>query len=77
MLRTAIPVVAVMLALLTGLGTNAPDRPFPIYPRPGGPPRVAAGLVDADSLPGGRWVYRRLASTTAERGSHTLVHLNP
>ncbi|HWH66968.1 MAG TPA: hypothetical protein VNS99_12765 [Gaiellales bacterium] len=51
MLRTAIPVVAVMLALLTGVGTGAPDRPFPIYPRQGGPPRAASAMVsDASNL---------------------------
>jgi hypothetical protein len=77
MLRTAIPVVAVMLALLTGVGTKAPGRPFPIYPRPGGPPRAAAAMVDASSLPGRRWVVRRLASTTAAPGPHTQVDLNP
>ena len=52
MLRTAIPVVAVMLALLTGVGTKAPDRPFPIYPRPGGPPRAAAAMVERELAPG-------------------------
>ena len=72
MLRTAIPVVAVMLALLTGVGTKAPDRPFPIYPRPGGPPRAAAAMVNASSLPG-----RRPASTTAAHASHLQVYLNP
>ena len=73
MLRTAIPVVAVMLALLTGVGTKAPDRPFPIYPRQGGPPRAAAAMVaDASSLPS-----RRPASTTAAHASHTQVDLNP
>ena len=72
MLRTAIPVVAVMLALLTGVGTKAPDRPFPTYPRPGGPPRAAAAMVDANSLTG-----RRPASTTAAHGSHAQVDLNP
>ena len=73
MLRTAIPVVAVMLALLTGVGAKAPDRPFPIYPRPGGPPRAAATMVaDASSLPG-----RRPASTTAAHGGAVQVDLNP
>jgi hypothetical protein len=72
MLRIAIPAVAVMLALVTGLGTKAPDRPFPIYPRPGGPPRAAAAMVNANSLPG-----RRPASTTAASGLHTHVALNP
>jgi hypothetical protein len=72
MLRTAIPVVAVMLALLTGVGTQAPDRPFPIYPRPGGPPRAAAAMVDANSLAG-----RRPASTTAAHASRLQVYLNP
>jgi len=72
MLRTAILVVAVMLALLTGVGTKAPDRPFPIYPRPGGPPRAAAAMVDANSLPG-----RRPASTMAEHVSHVQLNLNP
>ena len=73
MLRTAIPVVAVMLALLTGVGTGAPDRPFPIYPRQGGPPRAAATMVaDASSLPG-----RRPASTMAAHGSHAQVDLYP
>jgi hypothetical protein len=69
MLRTAILVLAVMLALLTGVGTKAPDRPFPIYPRPGGPPRAAAAMVDANSLPG-----RRPASTTT---AHVQLDLNP
>ena len=65
MLRTAIPVVAVMLALLTGIGTKAPDRPFPIYPRQGGPPRAAATMVaDASTLSD-----RRPASTTAAHAS--------
>jgi hypothetical protein len=77
MLRTAILVVAVMLALLTGVGTKAPDRPFPIYPRPGGPPRAAAAMVDASSLPGRRWVDRRLASTTAAHGPQVQLDLNP
>ena len=73
MLRTAIPVVAVMLALLTGVGTGAPDRPFPIYPRQGGPPRAAAAMVaDASSLPG-----RRPASTASAHASHLQVYLNP
>jgi hypothetical protein len=72
MLRTAIPVVAVMLALLTGLGTKAPDPAFPIYPRPGGPPRAAAAMVNASSLPG-----RRPASTMAAHGSHAQVDLYP
>jgi hypothetical protein len=72
MLRTAIPVVAVMLALLTGVGTKAPDRPFPIYPRQGGPPRAAAAMVDANSLPG-----RRPASTTTAHVSHVQLDLNP
>ena len=72
MLRTAIPVVAVMLALLTGVGAKAPDRPFPIYPRPGGPPRAAAAMVKGTSLS----VPRR-ASTTAAHWSHTQVDLNP
>ena len=52
MLRIAIPVVAVMLALLTGVGTKAPDRSFPIYPRPGGPPRAAAAMVERDLASG-------------------------
>jgi hypothetical protein len=73
MLRTAIPVVAVMLALLTGIGAKAPDRPFPIYPRPGGPPRAAAAMVNASSLPGGR----RPASTTTAHVSHVQLDLNP
>jgi hypothetical protein len=73
MLRTAIPVVAVMLALLTGVGTGAPDRPFPIYPRQGGPPRAASAMVsDASTLPG-----RRPASTTAAHASHRQVYPNP
>jgi hypothetical protein len=72
MLRTAIPVVAVMLALLTGVGTKAPGRPFPVYPRPGGPPRAAAAMVNANSLPG-----RRPASTLAAHGSHAQVDLYP
>ena len=72
MLRTAIPVVAVMLALLTGVGTKAPDRSFPIYPRPGGPPRAAAAMVNATSLPG-----RRPASTTAAHRARLQVDLNP
>ncbi|HEV8154817.1 MAG TPA: hypothetical protein VGP67_04745 [Gaiellales bacterium] len=72
MLRTAIPVVAVMLALLTGVGTKAPDRPFPIYPRPGGPPRAAAAMVKGTSLS----VPRR-ASTTADKSVQLRVDLNP
>ncbi len=72
MLRTAIPVVAVMLALLAGVGTKAPDRPFPIYPRPGGPPRAAAAMVNASSLPG-RWP----GTTTAATGSHSQVEPTP
>jgi hypothetical protein len=72
MLRIAIPVVAVMLALLTGLGTKAPDRSFPIYPRPGGPPRAAAAMVKGISLPG-----RQPASTTAAHASHLQVYLKP
>ena len=72
MLRIAIPVVAVMLALLTGLGTKAPDRSFPIYPRPGGPPRAAAAMVNATSLPG-----RRPASTTAANRLQLQVYLTP
>ena len=70
MLRTAIPVVAVMLALLTGVGTKAPDRPVPIDPRPGGPPRAAAAMVNASSLP-------RPASTTAAHASHLQVYPIP
>ena len=62
-----------MLALLTGVGTKAPDRPFPIYPRQGGPPRAAAAMVDdATSLPG-----RRPASTTADNSVRLQVDLNP
>jgi hypothetical protein len=72
MLRTAIPVLAVMLALLTGVGAKAPDRTFPIYPRPGGPPRAAAAMVNATSLPG-----RRPASTTAAHGAQGQVDRNP
>jgi hypothetical protein len=72
MLRTAIPVVAVMLALLTGVGTKAPDRPFPIYPRPGGPPRAAAAMVKGTSLS----VPRR-ASTTVDKSVQLRVELNP
>jgi hypothetical protein len=72
MLRTAIPVVAVMLALLTGIGAKAPDRPFPIYPRPGGPPRAAAAMVNASSLP-----RRRPTSTTAAHASQLQVYLSP
>lgn len=72
MLRTAIPVVAVMLALLTGVGTNGPDRSFPIYPRPGGPPRAAAAMVNATSLS----VPRR-ASTTAAHRAQLQVDLIP
>jgi hypothetical protein len=72
MLRIAIPVVAVMLALLTGLGTKAPDRTFPIYPRPGGPPRAAAAMVNATSLPG-----RRPASTRTAHGAQAQADLNP
>jgi hypothetical protein len=72
MLRTAIPVVAVMLALLTGVGTKAPDRPFPIYPRPGGPPRAAAAMVKGTSLS----VPRR-ASTTVDKSVQLRVDLNP
>ena len=72
MLRIAIPVVAVMLALLTGLGTKAPQRPFPVYPRPGGPPGAAAAMVKGTSPP----VPRR-ASTMAENSVHLQVDLNP
>jgi hypothetical protein len=62
----------VMLALLTGVGAKAPDRAFPIYPRPGGPPRAAAAMVNATSLPG-----RRPASTTAAHGAQGQVDRNP
>ena len=55
MLRIAVPVVAVMLALLTGTGTKAPEHRFPIYPRPGGPPSAAAAMVKVTSLPSVRW----------------------
>jgi hypothetical protein len=72
MLRIAVPVVAVMLALLTGLGSKAPDRSFPIYPRPGGPPRAAAAMVKGTTLS----VPRR-ASTTAENSVQLQVVLNP
>ena len=72
MLRIAIPVVAVMLDLLTGLGTKAPDRQFPIYPRPGGPPRAAAAMVKGTSLS----VPRR-ASTTADNSLQLQVDLTP
>ena len=71
MLRTAIAVVVVMLALLTGVGAKAPDRTFPIYPRPGGPPRAAAAMVNATSLPG------RRPATTAAHGAQAQVDLNP
>ena len=71
MLRIAIPVVAVMLALLTGLGSKAPDRSFPIYPRPGGPPRAAAAMVKGTTLS----VPRR--ATTAENSVQLQVDLNP
>jgi hypothetical protein len=72
MLRIAIPVVAAMLALLIGLGTKAPDRSFPIYPRPGGPPRAAAAMVTATELQ----VPRR-ASTTADNSVQLQVDLIP
>jgi len=72
MLRIAVPVVAVMLALLTGLGTKAPARQFPIYPRPGGPPRAAAAMVRGTSLS----VPRR-ASTTADNSVRLQVDLSP
>ena len=72
MLRTAIPVVAVMLALLTGLGTKAPARQFPIYPRPGGPPRAAAAMVNSASH-----ARPRLASTTGDNSMQIQVVLNP
>jgi hypothetical protein len=72
MLRIAIPVVAAMLALLIGLGTKAPDRSFPIYPRPGGPPRAEAAMVKGTTLS----VPRR-ASTTAENSVQLQVVLNP
>ena len=62
-----------MLALLTGVGTNAPDRPFPIYPRPGGPPtKAAVAMVRATSLPG-----RRPASTMAAHRPDAQVGLKP
>jgi hypothetical protein len=72
MLRIAIPVVAVMLALLTGLGSKAPDRSFPIYPRPGGPPSAAAAMVKGTSLS----VPRR-ASSTADNRVRLQVDLIP
>ena len=72
MLRTAIPVVAVMLALLTGVGTKAPDRPFPIYPRPGGAPPAAGAKVKPR-----RHTGPRPASTTAAHASPLQVYLNP
>jgi hypothetical protein len=72
MLRIAIPVVAVMLALLTGLGTKAPDRPFPVYPRPGGPPRAAAAMVSTASHAGPRWT-----STTSDKSVQLQVELIP
>jgi len=72
MLRIAIPVLAVMLALLTGVGTKAPNRSFPIYPRPGGPPRAAAAMVNATALP----VPRR-ASTTADNRVRFRIDLIP
>jgi len=72
MLRIAIPVVAVMLALLTGVGAKAPDRSFPIYPRSGGPPRAAAAMVNATALP----VPRR-ASTTADNRERFRIDLIP
>jgi len=72
MLRIAISVVAVMLALLTGLGSKAPDRSFPIYPRPGGPPRAAAAMVEGTTL-----AVPRRASTTADNSVQLQVDLNP
>ena len=72
MLRIAISVVAVMLALLTGLGSKAPDRSFPIYPRPGGPPRAAAAMVKGTTL-----AVPRRASTTADNSLQLQVDLNP
>jgi hypothetical protein len=72
MLRIAIPVVAVMLALLTGLGTKAPDRSFPIYPRPGGPPRAAAAMVNTASHAGPRWT-----STTSDNRVRFRIDLIP
>jgi hypothetical protein len=72
MLRIAIPVVAVMLALLTGLGTKAPDRMFPIYPRPGGPPRAAAAMVNTASHAG-----PQRASTKAGNRVQLQVELIP
>jgi len=72
MLRIAVPVVAVMLALLTGMGTNAPARQFPIYPRPGGPPSAAAAMVRGISLS----VPRR-ASSTADKSVRLQVELTP
>jgi hypothetical protein len=72
MLRIAIPVVAVMLALMTGVGAKAPDRPFPAYPRPGGPPRAAAVMVSATSNRA-----PRRASTSADSSVQFQVDLIP
>jgi hypothetical protein len=72
MLRIAIPVLAVMLALLTGVGTKAPNRSFPIYPRPGGPPRAAAAMVNSASH-----ARPRLVSTTADNSVRLQVVVNP
>jgi hypothetical protein len=72
MLRIAVPVVAVMLALLTGMGTKAPARQFPIYPRPGGPPSAAAAMVKGTSL-----AAPRRASSTAGDSLQLRVQLSP
>ncbi|HVI37089.1 MAG TPA: hypothetical protein VM684_12730 [Gaiellales bacterium] len=72
MLRIAIPVAAVMLALLTGVGAKAPGRPFPVYPRPGGPPRAAAAMVNATSKRAPRH-----ASASAEHSLRSEVDLIP
>jgi len=72
MLRIAVPVVAVMLALLTGMGTKAPARQFPIYPRPGGPPSAAAAMVRGTSLS----VPRR-ASSTVDNSVRLQAELSP
>ena len=61
-----------MLALLTGMGTKAPARQFPIYPRPGGPPSAAAAMVRGTSLS----VPRR-ASSTVDNSVRLQAELSP
>lgn len=63
MLRTAVPVAAVMLALLAGVGGRAPQPPPSSQVVPKQPARV-----DLSTLAGRQWAYYRLLAENVKPG---------